>query len=93
VPVLERASGAGDDPVPWTLDEQLAASEKPLAAEPKLTGTITGVKSLRIDARRTCLKGKAVQYDIETDASVDLALSDGRKMRLEEGSAGGRIGR
>jgi pimeloyl-ACP methyl ester carboxylesterase len=93
LPVLERTSGAGDDPVPWTLDEQRVASENALAAAPKLTGTITGVKSLRIDARRTCLEDKTLEYEIETDGPVELTLSDGRKLRLAKGHAQGRVGR
>jgi poly(3-hydroxybutyrate) depolymerase len=93
VPVLERTSGSGDDPVPWTLDEQRAASTKPLTAAPKLTGTLTGVESLRVGTRRTCLGDKAVQYDIETDGPVTLQLSDGRTAELAKGRARGRIAR
>jgi pimeloyl-ACP methyl ester carboxylesterase len=92
-PVLERASGSGDDPVPWTSDEQLAASQEALPAAPRLTGTISGIASLRIDARRTCLTGKAVEYHIETDAPVALTLSDGRTAQLARGRARGRIAR
>jgi pimeloyl-ACP methyl ester carboxylesterase len=93
LPVLERVSGAGDDPVPWTLDEQRAASMKPLQQEPKLTGTLKGIESLRVGTRATCLKGKAVTYDIETDAPVTLELSDGRTANLAKGRAHGRIAR
>ncbi len=93
VPVLERTGGTGDDPVPWTLDEQRAASMETLPAAPKLTGTLTGIESLRVGARDTCLKGTAVQYDIETDAPVTLELSDGRTAQLAKGRARGRIAR
>ena len=93
VPVLERTTGSGSDPVPWTMDEQRAASTEAVTEAPKLTGTLTGIESLRIDARRTCLKGKAVEYDIETDAPVMLTLSDGRTAELGNGAARGRIGR
>ena len=93
LPVLERASGAGDDPVPWTLDEQRAASMNSLDRKPKLTGTLTGIESLRVGTGGTCLKGSAVQYDIETDAPVTLELSDGRTAELSKGRARGRIGR
>ncbi len=91
LPVLERTSGSGDDPVPWTLDEQRAASAKPLPAAPKLTGTLTGIASLRVGTRKTCLGGKAVQYDIETDGPVTVQLSDGRTAELGKGRARGRI--
>jgi hypothetical protein len=93
VPVLERVNGTGDDPVPWTLDEQRAASTETLPAAPKLTGTLTGIESLRVGTRDTCLKGMAVQYDIETDAPVTLELSDGRTAQLAKGRARGRIAR
>jgi poly(3-hydroxybutyrate) depolymerase len=91
--VLERVSGTGDDPVPWTLDEQRAASTERLTAAPKLTGTLTGIESLRVGTRDTCLKGRAVQYDIETDAPVTVELSDGRTAELATGRARGRIAR
>jgi poly(3-hydroxybutyrate) depolymerase len=93
LPVLERASGAGDDPVPWTLDEQRVASMDSLDEEPKLTGTLTGIESLRVGTRGTCLKGRALRYDIETDAPVTLELSDGRTAELSKGRARGRIAR
>jgi pimeloyl-ACP methyl ester carboxylesterase len=82
LPELERTSGSGEDPVPWTSDEQRAASMKALTAAPKLSGTLTGVKSLRIDAERACLTGKPVEYDIKTDKPVTLTLSDGRTRSL-----------
>jgi pimeloyl-ACP methyl ester carboxylesterase len=91
LPELERTSGSGEDPVPWTLDEQRAASMRALAAAPKLTGKLTRVSSLRIDARRTCLTGKPVEYDLETDGPVTLTLSDGRTRQLAKGRARGRI--
>ena len=93
LPVLERVSGSGDDPVPWTLDEQLAASMKEQTPAPNLTGTLTGIESLRVNARRTCLEGKPVEYDVETDAPVTLELSDGRTAKLGPGQARGRIAR
>ena len=91
LPEIERTSGSGPDPVPWTLDEQRAASTKALASAPKLTGKLTRVSSLRIDARRACLLGKPVQYDVESDGPVTLTLSDGRTEQLAKGRARGRI--
>jgi hypothetical protein len=93
LPVLERTTGSGSDPVPWTLDEQRAASTEAVTPAPKLTGTLTGIESLRIDARRTCLRGREVEYDVETDGPVMLTLSDGRTVELSKGSARGRIRR
>ena len=92
-PVLERTTGTGDDPVPWTLDEQRAAGAESMSTAAKLTGKLTGIESLRINARRACVKGKAVEYAIETNAPVALALSDGRSVELAAGHARGRIAR
>jgi pimeloyl-ACP methyl ester carboxylesterase len=91
LPELERASGAGEDPVPWTLDEQRAASTKAVATAPKLSGALTRISALRIDARRACLIGKPVEYDVKTDGPVTLTLSDGRTEQLSKGRARGRI--
>jgi pimeloyl-ACP methyl ester carboxylesterase len=85
LPVLERAGGTGGDPVPWTLDEQRAASTRRLEPAPELTGTLTNVSTLRIDARRACLVGKPLEYDIETNGPVTIALSDGRSIVLPAG--------
>jgi pimeloyl-ACP methyl ester carboxylesterase len=91
LPELERVSDAGDDPVPWTLDEQRAKAKKAVATAPKLSGQLSRISALRIDARRTCLRGKPVRYDIKTDGPVSLTLSDGRTVRLAKGRARGRI--
>jgi pimeloyl-ACP methyl ester carboxylesterase len=93
LPELERTSGTGSDPVPWTRDEQRAKAMKPLATAPKLSGTLSRIRSLRIDARGACLTGKPVEYDIESDGPVTLALSDGRTKQLATGRARGRLAR
>jgi hypothetical protein len=85
VPTMVRSSATGDDPVPWTSDDQAVASTSPLAAEPRLTGKLTGVASATIDAKRTCLAGKAVAYDLTSDGPATLRLSDGRA----QGTLGG----
>jgi hypothetical protein len=90
-PVLERTSGTGDDPIPWTSDEQRAASTKPLAKERKLTGKLTNLASATIDARETCLEGGPVAYDITTDGPATLKLSDGRTLSLPAGKATGTL--
>jgi pimeloyl-ACP methyl ester carboxylesterase len=82
VPVLARSSGSGSDPVPWTSDVQSVASTKPLVRENKLTGTLSNVKSLSVDARRTCLAHKSFAYDIKTDGDSTISLSDGRTLAL-----------
>jgi pimeloyl-ACP methyl ester carboxylesterase len=91
LPELERVSDAGEDPVPWSSDEQRAKAFKELPAAAKLSGTLTGVASLRIDARRTCLAGKDVQFDIQTNGPATLTLSDGRRTELAKGRARGHI--
>jgi pimeloyl-ACP methyl ester carboxylesterase len=91
LPVLERVSDAGDDPVPWTSDEQRAKSQKVLAAAPKLTGKLTNVASLRLDAKRTCLRGKTVTFDLQTDKPVKITFSDGRTLTLGAGANKGAL--
>ena len=62
-----------------------------LAVALRLTGKLTRIASLRLDARRACLSGKPVDYDLETDGPVTLTLSDGRTQQLAKGRARGRI--
>ncbi len=54
-------------------------------ALPTLTGSLRGVASLRIDAKRTCLAGKAIDYEISSDGPARITFSDGRKLALEGG--------
>ena len=85
VPVLATSAGQGTDPVPWTSDDQHVASTKPIAAAPTLTGTLTGVSSVMIDVKRTCLDRKPISYDITSDVPVTIAFTDGRKLRIAGG--------
>jgi pimeloyl-ACP methyl ester carboxylesterase len=93
LPVLERTSGSGDDPIPWTSDDQRAASTTPLAKERKLTGKLTNLASATIDAKATCLEGGPVAYDVTTDGPATLKLSDGRTLSLPGGKATGTLPR
>ena len=89
-PVLKKTTGAGPDPVPWTSDGHAVASRKPIVKVAKLTGTLKNVRSLRVDATRTCLKGRSFAYDLTTDGPVRLTFSDGRTLSLT--GAGRRTG-
>ena len=91
LPVLARSNDAGDDPLPWVSDDQHADGTKPLAAEPKLTGTLTNVASATIAAGRACLNGRTVAYDITSDGPATLTLSDGRKIVLPGGRSQGQV--
>lgn len=93
LPVIEDTSGAGGDPVPWASTGQRVAATAPVAPSPTLTGTLRNVGALRVDARRACLRGKTVEYDIDTDGPVTLTLSDGRIVALPGGRATGTIAR
>ena len=92
LPVLQRSSDAGTDPIPWNSDDQHAASMKPLAKEPKLTGRLTNLASATIDAKATCLAGQPVAYDITSDGPATLKLSDGRTLQVN-GHATGTLSR
>ena len=85
VPQLATSSAQGTDPVPWTSDDQHVASTTPLAASPKLTGTLSGVSSLTVDAKSTCLDGKDVQYEIASNVPATITLSDGREIKIPAG--------
>ncbi len=85
IPQLETSAGQGTDPVPWTSDDQHVASTAPLTAEPRLSGTMVGVSALRIDAKRACLEGKTVHYEIGSDVPAQITLSDGRRIRIDAG--------
>jgi dienelactone hydrolase len=81
-PVLADTSGSGDDPLPWTSRGHAVKSQASIARELKLSGKLTNVASLRVDARRACVKGQAFAYDITTDGTTQLALSDGRTLTM-----------
>jgi dienelactone hydrolase len=89
-PVLKKTSGSGDDPVPWTSDGQVVAAQKPIKRAARLSGTLTNVASLHIDAKRTCLAGSRFAYDVTTDGRVRITFSDGRTLTLN--SAGHHTG-
>lgn len=92
VPVLGRSSGTGTDPVPWTSDDQHVVSTTRLSAAPRLTGSLTGVSSVKIDAKRTCLAGKPIQYEITSDGPATIAFSDGRELTIDQaGTATGTV--
>jgi hypothetical protein len=77
VPVTQRASDAGVDPVPWTSDERRQTGLRALPKVAKLSGTLTNVASLTIDTRATCLPG-AFAYELTTDGPVAIRTADGR---------------
>ena len=89
-PSYETGVDAGIDPVPWagTLRTRLDNPTAP-AAEGKLSGTLSNVRSLRVDVTASCLRGKAVQYSIESDVPVTITFSDGRSKALPAGTSNG----
>lgn len=93
LPLVQRSNGAGDDPIPWVSDDQHVAGHADLVAQPKLSGTLTRVASARIDAKRTCLRGKPVTYDITSDGPSTLRFSDGRTLQLGQGRSQGTLAR
>ncbi|HEX8649156.1 MAG TPA: prolyl oligopeptidase family serine peptidase [Thermoleophilaceae bacterium] len=92
LPELERVSDAGDDPLPWTSDEQRPAATKPLARAAKLSGTLANVASATLDTVRACLRGPFA-YDITSDGPAKLRLTDGRTLELSGGRSQGTVAR
>jgi dienelactone hydrolase len=82
VPVTEDGNGAGPDPLPWTSTFRRQTGLREVGKRPAIEGSLANVSSLRIDAGATCLKGKTVNYDIETDGPTRIELSDGRELAL-----------
>ncbi len=76
---VASSTGAGPDPVLWKSDDQNVVSRTKLQRQPRLTGTLTGVSSLTIDVKRTCLAGKPISYSIHSDGPATITFSDGRK--------------
>ncbi|HSW12034.1 MAG TPA: hypothetical protein VLI06_04295 [Solimonas sp.] len=89
-PGYQTGNDAGIDPVPWaaTLRSRLDNATAP-AAEAKLSGTLSNVASLRIDADGACLRGRSIVYTLQTDVPVTLQFSDGRTRSLPAGSHSG----
>jgi dienelactone hydrolase len=78
VPTMQTGNGAGVDPVPWVSDYQQPVGTTKVAAAPKLSGSLTNVRSVRIDTDATCLQHKTIHLRIKTDGPTTLTLSDGR---------------
>ena len=64
-----------------------------MGARPELDGTLRNASRLRIDARQTCLKGRALAYRLTTDGRLTVLLSDGRRLALPAGTHTGTITR
>ncbi|MEA2441613.1 MAG: hypothetical protein QOH76_3037 [Thermoleophilaceae bacterium] len=80
VPKTQTGSGSGSDPLPWTSQYRKQTGLSALPRRNALEGTLTNVASLRIDAKATCLAGKAVAYSIRTDGRATIVFSDGRTL-------------
>ena len=76
VPARAKANDAGTDPVAWVSNELNPSGTTP--APPGLTGSLTNVASLVVDAGRTCLAGQDVPFDVTTSGPATVQLSDGR---------------
>ena len=81
LPVRTAANNAGPSPVPWVSDELNPTGATPLQGD-RLTGTLTNVASLVVDAAATCLTGKDVAYSLTTSGPATLRLTDGRVLAL-----------
>lgn len=81
-PILGKSFAAGLKPVPWTSTEQSAVGYKAVGRAALLTGSLSNVASVTVDAGRTCLEGGRFDYRITTDGPATLVLSDGRHLRL-----------
>jgi hypothetical protein len=82
VPTTSTGNGAGTDPVPWVSFYRSRTGLRTPPRAMKLTGTLTNVKSLTIEADASCLAGRSFDYDITTDGNTTIRLSDRRVLIL-----------
>lgn len=89
-PTYATGQDAGPAPIPWaaTLRTRIDGLAAP-AAEPRLAGTLRNIRSLTLDAAGSCLGGRSVSYQIDSDVPVILRLSDGRSLALPAGGGSG----
>ena len=67
----------------WVSDYRHQVGTTSVPAARRLTGSLTNVSSVRIDATATCLTGGPVAYSITTDGPASVAFSDGRTLTLQ----------
>ncbi|MEA2436154.1 MAG: hypothetical protein QOF65_710 [Thermoleophilaceae bacterium] len=80
IPKTETGSGSGSDPLPWSSQFRKQTGLTALPRRNALEGKLSNVKSLQVDALRTCLARKTLTYSIETDGPATIAFSDGRSL-------------
>ena len=86
LPVRESANDAGPQPVPWVSDELRTVEQEALAKANRLEGTLTNVRSLRIDTKATCLDPHSLEYDVTSDGPVTVTFSgSGETLVLDKG--------
>ncbi len=78
-------------PVPWVATMRLITGSNPVPATSTITGNLSNVSELIIDTDATCLKGKSISYDIQSDEPIQLRLSDGRTLTLAAGGGQGAL--
>jgi pimeloyl-ACP methyl ester carboxylesterase len=82
VPRTVAGQSSGTDPIPWVSDYRHQVATTTVPATRRLTGSLTNVSSVRIDAAATCLKGGPVSYSITTDGPATVDFTDGRTLTL-----------
>lgn len=90
VPTTRTGRGAGPDPIPWTSDFRARTGSVSVGRRAEIDGTLRNLSAVRIDARQTCLKGRALTYHLTTDGPATVTFSDGRQLSLS--SSGEHIG-
>lgn len=85
-PESTTASGAGPDPLPWVQRSRAVTGARPVPLYPLLSGTLTDVRTLTVDATATCLRGRPFIYALETTRPVTVRFTDGRSIRLPSAS-------
>lgn len=84
---------AGPEPVPWEADLRTITGTKAGARESLVTARLRNIRSLKIDARASCIAGKRFRYVIDSDGASLVRLSDGRTIRAQNGTTKGVLKR
>ncbi|MGH3442119.1 MAG: hypothetical protein ACRDUY_08770 [Nitriliruptorales bacterium] len=94
VPTYDTAVDAGMGPAPlvWHSESKFVTGEEELEPANRFEATFANLASVTVDVEAACLGDGPVAYSVETDGPVEILLSDGRSLVLDDaGEHEGRI--
>ena len=91
MPTFETGQFAGVATLPWVSDYRRVAGADTMHRDSMLTGTLSNVKSLRIDPQASCLGTNGFSYDVTTDGPGKVWMANDRVLSFAK--AGHYVGR